>query len=103
MARDMRSPRQASIHRKSSGVSRTGVGWARRMGLWLVLAHRSRCCYGRKATPAPMTPYTVHAIHPDGSPAVIYLLARSAADALLVAAELFQDCTPVRAEREGEW
>ena len=40
-----------------------------------------------------MTPYTVHAIHPDGSPAVIYLLARSVADALLVAAELFTDCT----------
>lgn len=48
-------------------------------------------------------PYTVHAVHPDGSPATIALLARSVADALLVAAELFQDCTPVRAVREGEW
>ena len=50
-----------------------------------------------------MTPYAIRAIHPDGSPAVIYLLARSVADALLVAAELFIDCTPVRAVREGEW
>ena len=48
-------------------------------------------------------PYTVHAIHADGSPAVIYMLARSVADALLVAAELFTDCTFVRAVREGEW
>ena len=50
-----------------------------------------------------MSPYTVHAIHADGSPAVIYLLARNVADALLVAAELFTDCTPVRVELEGEW
>jgi hypothetical protein len=48
-------------------------------------------------------PYTVHAVHPDGTPAAIQLMARSAADALLAAAELFQDCTPARAEREGEW
>lgn len=50
-----------------------------------------------------MSPYTVHAVHTDGNPATIYLLARSVADALLVAAELFQDCTFVRAVREGEW
>ena len=68
-----------------------------------MLAQGSRSGYGRKATPATMAPYTVHAIHPDGSPAVIYLLARSVADALLTAAELFTDCTPVRAELEGEW
>lgn len=48
-------------------------------------------------------PYTVHAIHADGAPAAIKLMARSAADALLTAAELFTDCTPIRAEREGEW
>ena len=48
-------------------------------------------------------PYTVHAVHADGTPATIHLVASSAADALLVAAELFTDCTPVRAVREGEW
>jgi hypothetical protein len=48
-------------------------------------------------------PYTVHAVNADGTPAAIQLMARSAADALLAAAELFQDCTPARAEREGEW
>jgi hypothetical protein len=50
-----------------------------------------------------MTPYTVHAVYADGTPAAIQLMARSAADALLVAAELFTDCIPVRAVREGEW
>ena len=48
-------------------------------------------------------PYTVHAVYEDGTPAAIQLMASSAADALLVAAELFQDCIPVRAVREGEW
>jgi hypothetical protein len=50
-----------------------------------------------------MSPYTVHAVYEDGTPAAIQLMARSAADALLVVAELFSDCIPVRAVREGEW
>jgi len=48
-------------------------------------------------------PYTVHAVNADGTPSAIRLMAASAADALLMAAELFTDCTPVRAVREGEW
>ena len=68
-----------------------------------MLAQCSRGCYGNKALPASMTTYTVHAVHPDGTPTTIALMARSIADALLVAAELFTDCTPVRAVRESEW
>jgi hypothetical protein len=41
-----------------------------------------------------MSPYTVHAVYEDGTPAAIQLMARSAADALLVAAELFTRLHP---------
>jgi hypothetical protein len=47
----MASPRQASSRRNNSGVSRTGVGWARRISSRWGLADCSRRCYGQQATP----------------------------------------------------
>ena len=49
VARDMASPRQASSRRNSSGVRRTGVGWARRISWRWGLADCSRRCYGQQA------------------------------------------------------
>jgi hypothetical protein len=45
----MASPRQASSRRNSSGVRRTGVGWARRISSRWGLADCSRRCYGQQA------------------------------------------------------